>query len=314
MNVTEAPYRGRFAPSPTGPLHFGSLIAAVGSFLQARSRGGVWLVRVDDIDPPREVAGAARDILAMLSHYGMESDEPVLFQSTRWEAYQQALEDLEAAGQIYACGCSRADLTGHGVYPGTCRQGLPADREPRSLRVRVPDAAVNVDDAVQGTFTQRLANQVGDFVVRRADSLIAYHLACVVDDAAQGITEVCRGQDLLESTPRQVFLQRLLDLDTPAYVHLPVVRGEDGHKLSKQTRAAPVDRESRRPTLLTALEFLGQPVPAAARRGSFDALWRWALEHWDLAGVPTYNCLEPAGLGTPPSDSPELSDSKEQRP
>lgn len=281
-----SPYRGRFAPSPTGRLHFGSLVAAVGSYLQARSRDGVWLVRMEDIDPPREVAGAADAILDTLAAFGLASDEPVLFQSTRSEAYVDALERLEAAGWTFPCGCTRRDLGPGGVYPGTCREGLPPGRRPRSVRVRVGNRPVTVQDAVQGDFVQDLASEVGDFVVRRADGLTAYQLAVTVDDEHQGITEIVRGSDLLDSTPRQAWLMELLGFPRPRYAHLPVAVDRTGRKLSKQTLAQPVDDEDPAPALAAALAFLGHPPPPGVARRGLKALWRFAETEWNLDRVP----------------------------
>lgn len=286
-------YRGRFAPSPTGRLHFGSLVAAVGSYLQARARDGVWLIRMEDLDPPREVPGAARAILESLAAFGMVSDEPVWFQSQRGEAYTEVLGELHDAGHVFDCGCTRRMLPKDGIYPGTCRDGLPRGRRPRSVRVRVSDAAIEFEDAIQGRFGQNLAAEVGDFVVRRADGLTAYQLAVVVDDAAQGITEVVRGADLLDSTPRQIHLQRLLGLPTPAYAHLPVAVDENGAKLSKQTRARPVDDDDPAPALFAALAFLGHPPPERLRNGPLDELWRFALDSWRLERVPKAGALPP---------------------
>lgn len=288
-------YRGRFAPSPTGPLHFGSLVAAVGSYLEARRHNGVWLVRVDDIDPPREVPGTAQQIIDMLATYGMVSDEPVLFQSTRQQAYKDALEKLEQTGALFPCACTRRDLALVDVYPGTCRNDLRRGRSARSLRVRVrvAEEIVVIDDVVQGEFAQRLGRDVGDFVVRRTDGYVAYHLANVVDDAAQAVTQVVRGCDLLDSSPRQVHLQKLLGLSTPGYAHLPVVMGTDGKKLSKQAAAAPVDEASRVPTLLAALRFLGQPLPRTLDRGRFEDIWRWATGNWSLDAVPAAGTVLP---------------------
>lgn len=279
-------YRGRFAPSPTGRLHFGSLIAAVGSYLQARAHGGTWLIRMEDLDPPREVPGAARAILDTLAAFGLTSDEPVLFQGTRTDAYHAALSTLTGAGWAFDCGCTRRDLGRGGVYPGTCREGLPPGRRPRSIRVRVGNAPVAIQDAVQGHFAQNLATEVGDFVVRRADGLIAYQLAVVVDDAYQGITEIVRGSDLLVSTPRQAWLMDLLGYTRPAYAHLPVAVDEDGRKLSKQTLAQPVDNENPAPALAAALSFLGHEPPPGLRRAPLRALWRFAEAEWDLGSVP----------------------------
>lgn len=279
-------YRGRFAPSPTGRLHFGSLVAAVGSYLQARRHDGVWLIRMEDIDPPREEAGAARAILDTLASFGLVSDEHVLFQNTRADAYAEALAGLGRAGWTFDCGCSRRHLPRAGIYPGTCRDGLPPGRRPRSIRVRVDSTPITVPDAVQGDFTQDLAAEVGDFIVRRADGLTAYQLAVVVDDDYQGITEIVRGSDLLSSTPRQLRLMDLLGLTRPAYAHLPIAVDGTGRKLSKQTLAQPVDDESPAPALAAALDFLGHPPPSALRKGPLRELWRFAEAEWDLARVP----------------------------
>lgn len=279
-------YRGRFAPSPTGRLHFGSLVAAVGSYLQARARDGIWLVRMEDIDPPREVPGAARAILDSLAAFSLVSDEPVLYQSTRADAYAEALATLDSGGWTFDCGCSRRDLPRGGVYPGTCRNGLPPGRRPRSIRVRVGTSPVTIQDAIQGDFTQDLAREVGDFVVRRADGLTAYQLAVVVDDEHQGITEIVRGSDLLVSTPRQAWLMDRLEFPRPAYAHLPVAVDENGRKLSKQTMARPVDDADPAPALAAALEFLGHPPPPRLRRGPLRELWRFAETEWRLDRVP----------------------------
>ncbi|TAL92784.1 MAG: tRNA glutamyl-Q(34) synthetase GluQRS [Rhodanobacter sp.] len=255
-------YRGRFAPSPTGQLHFGSLVAAVGSWLYARHAGGQWLLRMEDIDPPREVAGAAADILAALPAFGLVADEPPLFQSQRTAAYDEVFEQLRAAGQVFPCTCSRRQLASNG---GIHRDGqcVAADGSARAVawRLRVPDVEVGFDDAMLGPQRENLRDSVGDFVIRRADGLYSYQLACVVDDAFQHITEVVRGQDLLESTGRQIWLQRCLDLPTPAYRHLPLVLDGEGNKLSKSSRAWPIDPADPTPALRRALSFLGRPLP-----------------------------------------------------
>jgi glutamyl-Q tRNA(Asp) synthetase len=301
-------YRGRFAPSPTGPLHFGSLVAAVGSYLEARSRGGDWLVRMEDLDRPREVAGAADEILRALEALGFEWDEPVLYQSRRDFAYGEALARLKRAGAVFACACTRREIAdsvsafasapkGEAqelVYPGTCRAGLAPGREGRSLRVRVDDATIAFDDALQGRIEQNLARECGDFVVRRADGLYAYQLAVVVDDAEQEITDVVRGADLLDSTPRQIHLQRLLGLPTPSYMHLPVAVNAHGEKLSKQTLAAPVDPAEGAQALADALAFLGNAPPPELRAMSVSEVWRWAIESWDAARIPRKKALPAA--------------------
>jgi glutamyl-Q tRNA(Asp) synthetase len=286
-------YRGRFAPSPTGPLHFGSLVAAVGSYLQARVNHGVWLVRMEDLDPPREIPGAADAILRSLERFGLQWDEPVIYQSQRHAHYSVALQALQQQAAIYPCGCTRreiadSDVTGIDgpLYPGTCRNGLPAGRNPRAWRVRTDSGLIRFDDTVQGVIESRLARDTGDFVLKRADGFYAYQLAVVVDDAAQGITEVVRGCDLLGSTARQIHLQRLLSLPMPAYLHLPVAVNGRGEKLSKQTFAAPLDLERPVPALHAALQFLGQQPPQELHADTLETLWGWAMAHWQPRAIP----------------------------
>jgi glutamyl-Q tRNA(Asp) synthetase len=278
-------HRGRFAPSPTGPLHFGSLLAALGSWLLARHAGGEWLVRIEDLDPPREVPGAAAEQLRTLAGFGLESDGPVWWQSTRGEAYQAALDRLLASGQAFACHCSRTALAGNGGLHRRCIPG--ASRPDPAIRLRVPDGAtVAFDDAIQGRFGQDVAATVGDVVLRRADGPWAYQLAVVVDDAAQGITDVARGADLLDSTPRQIRLQRALGLPTPRYAHLPLVLDADGRKLSKSLAARPVDPADPLPALRAAWIALGQSPAAVAGAGSIEAWQRTALAAFDPAAIP----------------------------
>jgi glutamyl-Q tRNA(Asp) synthetase len=282
-------YRGRFAPTPSGPLHFGSLVAALGSLLTARAQGGEWLVRMEDLDPPREAPGAADDILRTLEAFGLTWDGEVVYQSRRLEAYREAVERLRHEGHAYPCGCSRRDLVrlpdGRRIYPGTCRSGL-GGKAPRALRVRCEGATVAFVDGLQGPVEQDLEREFGDFPVVRADGYYAYHLGVVVDDAAQGITEVVRGADLLTATPSQIHLQRLLGLPTPAYHHLPVAVDGAGLKLSKQTLAAPVDRREPVLTLVHTLAFLGQAPPADLADADLDGVWAWALSHFDPSRVP----------------------------
>lgn len=290
------PYVGRFAPSPTGALHFGSLVAAVGSYLRARSRGGRWLLRVEDIDPPREVAGAAAEQIATLASFGLQPDAAVSYQSQSAARHQAALDRLLACGAAFWCGCSRRDLPADGIYPGTCRDGLPPGRRPRSIRMRTDRAGVErLVDAVQGPFSDHPGRVSGDFIVRRGDGLVAYQLAVVVDDAACGITEVVRGADLLDSTPRQLLVYRRLGLEPPHWLHLPVITDERGRKLSKSDADDPV--ASRRPAeaLRLALRSLGQEPPAGAR--SLQAQWAWALAHFEVAAIPR----GPVALGVHPS-------------
>ncbi|TMI19004.1 MAG: tRNA glutamyl-Q(34) synthetase GluQRS [Betaproteobacteria bacterium] len=275
-------YAGRFAPSPTGPLHFGSLVAALASWLDARAAGGRWQVRIEDLDPPREQPGAAGQILRALESLGLEWDGPVAYQSRRRMLYRDALERL--AGKTYACGCSRKEVADSalatnsaGVYPGTCRNGLPAGKTPRALRMRTTAEPICFVDRVQGKIEQSVERDVGDFIVCRADGQFAYQLAVVVDDAEQGITDVVRGADLLDSTARQIYLQRLLGYPTPRYLHVPVAVNAVGEKLSKQTGAPAIGLTSARDQLRRALAFLGQPEAANLRE---------AVRSWDPGLIP----------------------------
>jgi len=283
-------YRGRFAPSPTGPLHFGSLVSALASFLDARAHRGTWLVRIEDVDGPRTVPGAAEDILDTLRKFGMRSDEQPIWQSQREHAYQRAFDRLLSAGFVFACGCTRreiADSLGHAhlrhatlAYPGTCRDGLHG-KLPRAWRLRVPDgdaAVLTFEDRRQGVQTQNLATEVGDFVLKRADGEWAYQLAVVVDDAECGITHIVRGADLLDSTARQIYLQQCLAVPTPVYLHVPVVENEHGEKLSKQTGATALDTHRPLPALMQAAKHLGLEQPPTGSLETFfsDATAQWA--------------------------------------
>lgn len=282
------PYRGRFAPSPTGPLHIGSLVTALASWLDARVHGGTWLVRIEDIDFQRNVPGADRDILASLEVLGLVPDETPQWQSAHLHRFEAALAQLQAIDRLYPCGCTRreiadsvttVDAQGHLrhqtlIYPGTCRNGLMG-RPPRAWRVRLPDtdaATIRFDDRWQGTQCQNLAEAVGDFVLKRADGMWAYQIAVVVDDAAQGITDVVRGADLLDSTPRQIYLQRLLGLPTVRYLHVPVVVNADGEKLSKQTGARAINRSQPLTALTEAARHLGLEIRAADMEGFYRAV------------------------------------------
>ena len=276
-----SPYRGRFAPSPTGSLHFGSLVAAVGSWLRARAKNGTWLVRMEDLDPPREVPGAAEDILATLAAFGMESDEPVIFQSRRTPAYDDTFQRLRAAGEVFACACSRSDLEPlGGFHRNACI--VPADSSRAcAWRLRAPDLTIVFDDLANGSQSQNLHGEVGDFVIKRIEGWYAYQFAAVVDDAFQGITEIVRGADLLDSTPRQIYLQRVLGFTTPSYLHMPLVVDADGQKLSKQDHARPVGRDGAIAALRAALTFLGldiRGVPA-----STDSLLSAGVVNFDSA-------------------------------
>ena len=298
-------YRGRFAPSPTGPLHFGSLVAALASHAEARARRGRWLLRIEDVDLPRAQPDAERDIVATLTRYGFAWDEPILRQSERSARYAEALARLIERGLAYPCACSRRDVQaapvgagGEHVYAGTCRDGIPpsrAARSERAWRIRVGNAAVAFDDRLQGAQAQDLARDVGDFVIKRADGLFAYQLAVVVDDAEQSITDIVRGADLLASTPRQIHLQRLLDLPQPSYLHVPVALDGAGEKLSKQTRARALPDDPL-PALAAAWTFLDQPMPMSAPR-SVAEFWDFAARAWTPRHLPPVAMLPaPAGV------------------
>ncbi len=296
-------YIGRFAPSPTGPLHFGSLVAAMASYLEAKVNAGRWLVRMEDVDRPREMPGAADSILAALSAYGFEWQGEVMYQSRRDHVYEAALQVLQAQGRCYPCACSRREIADSAqpgveglVYPGTCRHGLAADKSARAWRVRTPDVELEqrivVHDAVQGISQQNLARDIGDFVLKRADGLFAYQLAVVVDDAEQGVTHVVRGADLLDSTPRQLYLQQLLGYASPAYAHVPIASNAQGEKLSKQTLAPALDMRNAANTLSRALAFLGQQPPPGLSQASLQEVWAWAQAHWRLSAVPRQRKLQ----------------------
>jgi glutamyl-Q tRNA(Asp) synthetase len=282
-------YRGRFAPSPTGPLHLGSLLAAAASWLDARAVGGDWLLRIEDLDPPREPPGAAEQIIRTLDAFGLWWDGEILFQSHRQPAYEEALRALLAADVAYHCGCSRADIEaantalgrpGDRRYPGTCRTAGGRQRDRRVIRVRTTAETLLIQDRLQADFAQSLEADVGDFVVRRREGYTAYQLAVVVDDAAQGITDVVRGIDLLDSTPRQVFLQGLLGLPRSRYMHVPIVAGRGGEKLSKQTGAAPVEARNAGGIAWQILTLLRHPPPPELRGAAPSELWAWATACW----------------------------------
>lgn len=287
------PYVGRFAPSPTGPLHFGSLIAALGSCLEARHHGGQWLLRIEDVDAPRTVPGASDTILRQLDAFGFTWDGDVLYQHTRTGLYRDALNQLIHDGKAFACACTRRELAdsalapdGSRRYPGTCRYGLRPGQTARAWRLRASDGTVRWHDAIQGEQAEDVAREVGDFVLLRADGQFAYQLAVVVDDACQGVTHVVRGADLLGSTARQIALHAALALPLPHYAHLPVATTPAGEKLSKQTLAQAIDPARPTQTLYDALVFLGQQPPAALREDALPSLWAWSLANWSLARVP----------------------------
>jgi glutamyl-Q tRNA(Asp) synthetase len=291
-------YVGRFAPSPTGPLHFGSLVAALASWLDCRSAGGQWLVRMEDLDRPRVIPGAADTILRQLEAFGLAWDGPVVCQSARLDLYQEALRKLKAG--VYHCACTRKELEdsalaidGSRIYPGTCRNGIAPGKTARAVRARTNNEPIRFIDRVQGAIEQSVEREAGDFVLIRADGIFAYQLAVVVDDAAQGVTDVVRGADLLDSTARQIHLQRLLGVATPRYLHTPVATNAAGEKLSKQTRAP----DARPQDMPRALEFLGLQAPAGMAE---KELLEWSVRHWDPARVPRVRALIPSSAGRLP--------------
>ena len=323
-------YRGRFAPSPTGPLHFGSLVAATASYLDARSVGGEWLVRIEDLDPPREVPGSADDIIATLEAFGFQWNESIVRQGSRTALYEPAVRRLLQESKAFRCSCSRTEIARlqkntassletaatdspspagreQGVrtsysrdpeelhYPGLCRAGPLHPDRPCAVRFLVPEGNISFDDAIQGRIDASVAEEVGDFVIRRRDGLFSYQLAVVVDDAEQRITHVVRGSDLLNSTARQILLQRALGLPTPAYAHVPVATDRNGVKLSKSAGAAAINSTRPGAELWRVLEFLQLDPPPGLRLGRVAALWNWAIGHWSLARL--------RGISSAPVDS-----------
>jgi glutamyl-Q tRNA(Asp) synthetase len=289
-------YIGRFAPTPSGYLHFGSLVAALASYLDARAAGGLWLMRMEDLDPPREVPGAQAAILDTLERYGFEWDGQSIAQSQRHDAYQQIINRWLTQGLAYACTCSRKQLEPFaGVYPGFCRDAGHA-WEDAAIRIRVPELQYTFKDRVQGDFHQHLGRDVGDFVIKRRDGLFAYQLAVVIDDAWQGITHIVRGADLLDSTPRQLYLQELLGVAQPGYLHVPLITQPDGNKLGKSYRSPPLPADQATPLLLRALRALGQPTDAQLAYGTPQEVLKWAVEHWNVSLIPRVRNLEEAGI------------------
>jgi len=292
-------YVGRFAPSPTGPLHFGSLVAAVASYLQARVNDGLWLLRIEDIDPPREQPGASKAIINSLERYGFEWDGDIIFQSGSGAAHEAALASLIDRNLAYRCQCSRRDLMDAPrgalgvIYPGSCRNGCDADDA--AIRLLTNDSEIAFDDLLQGRIAQHLESESGDFIIRRRDGLIAYHLAVVVDDEMQAVTEIVRGIDLMDSTPRQIWLQQLLGYRTPAYAHIPVVTHADGDKLSKLTGAPGLSLHEVERTLVEALGALQQQPPSDLAQSTREEIWSWAVNNWELGK----NCGHEAVVKTP---------------
>ncbi|MGL4316982.1 MAG: tRNA glutamyl-Q(34) synthetase GluQRS [Pseudomonas sp.] len=294
MNTSS--YIGRFAPTPSGYLHFGSLVAALASYLDARSVGGQWLLRMEDLDPPREVAGAQSAILQTLETYGFEWDGELTRQSERHDQYAALIERLLSQGLAYACTCSRKQLESHGgIYPGTCRN-LGHDTHDAAIRLRVPELEYRFVDRVQGEFRQQVGREVSDFVIRRRDGLYAYQLAVVLDDAWQGVSDVVRGADLLDSTPRQLYLQELLGFRQPRYLHVPLIIQPDGHKLGKSYRSPPLPADQAAPLLLRALRALGQQPPDELAGAEAHELLAWGIAHWDATRIPRSRTLAEAQL------------------
>lgn len=279
------PYTGRFAPSPTGPLHFGSLVAALASYLDARQHQGKWLLRIEDLDPPRESITALSEIRFALEKYGLHWDEEIVYQSRRHDLYQHALDTLKKEGLLYPCTCSRKQVKG--IYDRLCvHKDFASATSDYAIRVKTDSRNLSISDRVLGLRHWNLANDIGDFIIKRKDGLFAYQLAVVVDDADQQVNQIIRGTDILNSTPRQIFLQQLFGLKTPSYAHIPVITHADGSKLSKQTGAKGINTSKPLPTLIAALKVLGQEPPADDALHSPATCLTWAIHHWDMNKVP----------------------------
>ena len=289
-------YIGRFAPTPSGYLHFGSLVAALASYLDTRSAGGKWLMRMEDLDPPREVPGAQAGILKTLEAYGFEWDGEVVRQSDRHHAYQDIINRWFSHGLAYACTCSRKQLENYnGIYPGFCRDaGHSPDNA--AIRIRVPELEYRFEDRVQGEFRQHLGRDSGDFIIRRRDGFYAYQLAVVLDDGWQGVTDIVRGADLLDSTPRQLYLQELLGLPQPRYLHVPLITQPDGHKLGKSYRSPPLPSDQATALLLRGLRALGQWVPGELVYASPREVLDHAISQWDADSIPRLGAIEEARI------------------
>lgn len=287
-----APYRGRFAPSPTGELHFGSLIAAVASYLQARANNGEWLVRIEDIDETRTVPQSDQHILQALDSFGFEWDGEVIYQSHRKKLYQDYLDQLITKDLIFACDCTRSQLRqkteqpgNPNVYPGICRQKSLSTRQPHALRCRTEQKDISFHDQIQGEYVVNLEKDCGDFIVKRRDGFFAYQLVVVIDDAEQGMTDIVRGADLLSATPQQIYLQQLFSMPATCYAHLPIAMHDNGNKLSKSHQDLAVRHQSPAEILCSALAFLNQQPPADLLKCSLEEIWGWASQHWDMSKV-----------------------------
>ncbi len=277
---------GRFAPSPSGDLHLGSLYTAAASYLDARANGGRWLVRIEDLDTPRVAPGAALGILTTLQEFGFEWDGPVVYQSERAARYAEALQNLRSRGLTFECSCSRSQLADEKRYPGLCRQQPLFPDRPTATRLRIDPGYIRFTDRIQGTFRQDVAAAVGDVTLRRRDGLYAYALAVVLDDAAQGVTDVVRGADLLDNTPRQIYLQRLLCHPSPRYAHVPLLTEADGRKLAKSARSVRVNGAEARTQLASVFALLQLDPPVTLSAASLGDMWHWGLAHWNIERVP----------------------------
>jgi glutamyl-Q tRNA(Asp) synthetase len=292
------PYVGRFAPSPTGPLHLGSLYTALASYLDARAHRGQWLLRIDDIDTPRNVPGAVNSILATLEAYGLHWDGPVYYESEHSADYEQALSELQRSGLLYPCTCSRktlAELPGkHDIYPGLCRNrtSVPSG-QPYALRIKSDGREIFFEDRLQGAIRQNLADEHGDFILKRKEGIFSYQLACVIDDHLQGITHAVRGYDLVDSTPKQIYLQQLLGLPTPSYLHVPIIIDSDGYKLSKQTLAEAVTMRNTAAVMFQLLELLKQKPSVGLREASCPEMLEWAMQNWDPEPLIKTHAIQP---------------------
>ena len=295
MTTANQKYIVRFALSPTGPVHFGTLVAAVGSYLQAQTNNGEWLLRIDYVDTTRKVEGADVDIIRTLEAFGFQWSGDILYQTQMTSAYEIALKQLIEQSLVFPCLCSRKQLAeseGGMIYPGTCRSRRLPESEEHSLRLIAEDITITFDDIVMGKQTQNIKTDCGDFIIKRRDGLFAYQLAVVVDDAIQGITEVVRGTDLLDSTPRQIYLQHLLGYPTPAYCHLPLAVDAAGNKISKSEGKSKIEIIHREELLISTLDFLGQQVPDALSGSGIEDIWRWATDNWDVTKIPTSKSIQ----------------------
>ncbi len=282
------PYKGRFAPSPTGAVHFGTLLAAVSSYLQAKKNNGEWIIRMEDVDLTRKVEGADTNILHTLEAFSFEWQGEVLYQSAQNEYYEEALQQLIKQSLVFPCTCTRKQLaeTGSNIYSGNCRQRQLPEKNEHALRLIAQDIDISFNDAIMGKQSQNMALQCGDFIIKRRDGLFAYQLAVVVDDAMQGISEIVRGADLLDSTPRQIYLQQLLGYTTPTYCHLPLAVDNTGNKISKSEGAAKVDIKNKEKQLYEVLVFLGQQPPTDLADSNINDIWQWAINNWNIHAVP----------------------------